>query len=70
MSAVASPLLTPKEALEFFKLKDIKILRYLYQRDLLPRVVLGPKCIRYKVQDCESLLERCERGEVILTAKP
>ena len=70
--------LTSTQALEVLGLYDPaknrkpnqRYLCYLAKRGLLPRIKLGSRTIKYKLEDCESLLERCITQGLNLTAKP
>ena len=64
-----STLLTSKEALRVLGLTDYRVLNYLNKRDLLPRIVLGPRTFRYEKEDCEDLLNRVKNEGITLTKR-
>lgn len=63
-------LLTSKQVLDLLNIKNRKVLGWLIQRDLLPRVVLGPKTFRYDRTDVERLIFRSKSEGILLTSKP
>lgn len=65
-----SRLLTSKEVLDLLKIKDANVIGWLVQRDLLPRVVLGPRTFRYEESDAYRLIERSKTEGLMLTVKP
>jgi hypothetical protein len=66
-----SQLLNSKEALKMLGLgKNHRYLKYLNDRNLLPRVVLGPRTFRYEIEDCQNLVKRAKTEGLLLTVKP
>lgn len=49
---------------------NVRYLNYLTERNLLPRIVLGPRTFRYDLEDLENLLERVKNEGILLTSKP
>ena len=65
-----TPLLNSKQALEVLNIKNRKVIGWLVQRNLLPRVEYGPNTFRYDAEDLESLKQRVKPEGIQLTQKP
>lgn len=63
-------LLTTQDALKELGLTNPRILKWLNDRMLLPRVVLGPRTFRYEKEDCEALIQRAKTQGICLTLRP
>lgn len=47
-----------------------RYLYYLKERNLLPRVILGPRTFRYELEDCQNLLEKSKEQGLHLIIDP
>lgn len=66
-----SHLLNSTQALKVLNIgNNRRYLKYLVDRNLLPRIVLGPRTFKYDPQDLEDLKERAIKDGLMLTTKP